>query len=138
MEDISVEIGGRKIPLRFKMPQFAEIEEEVGNLLDPKELIIEGKKRVRNIMTMIRIMGNAGLKKAGEEPDLTDEWLGENMEPMKILTYQIALMAVMAREGESEAEKENSENTKRDLVLEEINKKKEPMSSPTGESSTGD
>ena len=131
MDGISVNIGGRNIPLRFKMPQFAEIEEEIGNLMDVKDKILNGKNRIRNIMTMIRITGNAGLKHAGEKPDLTEEWLGENMEPHNLMAYQIALIAVMSKEGESEAAKEENENKERDLVLEEIQKKKDPPNSHT-------
>ena len=65
MDNIKLTIGEREIPLRFKMPQFAQIEEEIGYLGDIKELIIRGKKRIRNIIGVIRIMGNAGLKAAG-------------------------------------------------------------------------
>ena len=138
MEGITVKIGERTIPLRFKMPEFAAIEEETGNLMDVKDKIMTGKKRIRDIITMIRIMGNGGLKAAGEKPDLTDEWLGENMDPHNLMAYQIALLAALSRESESEAAKEESENHERDLVLEEIQKKKDPANSHTGGSSTGD
>lgn len=138
MENITIEIGGRTIPLRFKMDEFAEIEEEIGNMIDVKEKIMTGKKRIRNIMNIIRIMGNAGLKHAGEKPDITNEWLNENMKPNLLMTYQVAILAVMTAEGASEAQKEYDENSERDLVLEEIQKKKEPTSLHTDGSSIGD
>ena len=72
------------------------------------------------------------------EADLTEEWLGENMDPHNLMAYQIALLAALSRESESEAAKEESENHERDLVLEEIQKKKDPANSHTGGSSTGD
>ena len=130
MEDLKIIIAEREIPLRFKMNQFAEIEEEVGNLGEVRELITQKRERIRNLMKMIRIMGNAGLKHEGKEPDLTDEWLGENMEPKNVMGYQIAVLAVMTAEGKSEAEQEENENKERDLVLEQIQKKKEPKSLP--------
>ena len=133
MDNIKLTIGEREIPLRFKMPQFAQIEEEIGYLGDIKELIIRGKKRIRNIIGVIRIMGNAGLKAAGQEADLTDEWLEENMNPHELMAYQLALIACMDKEGKSQAQEEKNENTERDLVLEEIQAKKDPVNSRSGE-----
>ena len=132
MDNITVAIGERKIPLRFRMDQFIEIEEEVGNLGEVKELILNGRKRLRNIVTVIRILGNAGLKAAGEAADLTDEWLREEMDPHAIMAYQIAVIACLTKETESQAVQEENENKERDLVLEEINEKKDPVNSHTG------
>lgn len=132
MDNITVTIGERKIPLRFRMDQFIEIEEEVGNLGEVKELILNGRKRLRNIVTVIRILGNAGLKAAGEAADLTDEWLREEMDPHAIMAYQIAVIACLTKETESQAVQEENENKERDLVLEEINEKKDPVNSHTG------
>ena len=132
MEDITVKIGERTIPLKFTMKQFIMIEEEIGNLGEVKELILNGKKRLRNMIGVIRILGNAGLKHAGEEADLTDEWLTENMNPYALRGYQIAVLACLTRDGESEAVKEQQENKERDLVMEEIQEKKDPVNSHTG------
>ena len=133
MEGITVIIGERKIPLRFRMDQFIEIEETIGNLGEAKELIMKGKKRLRNLVTMIRILGNAGLKAAGEKPDLTDESLKENMNPHALIAYQAVVLGCLTKESISQAAQENNENTERDLVLEEINEKKDPVNSHTGE-----
>ena len=133
MENITIKIGDREIPLRFRMNQFMEIEEEVGNLGDIKELLLKGKQRVRNTISVIRILGNAGLKYAGEEPDLTDEWLKENMDPHLLLGYQVAVVGCLSRETDSQAAAEEKEDTARDLVLDEINSKKDPVNSHTGE-----
>ena len=133
MDNIKITIGEREIPLRFRMNQFIEIEEEVGNLGEVKELILKGRQRLRNIIKVIRILGNAGLKNAGETDDLTEEWLTENMDPHAIMTYQIAVLACLSKESESQAAAEESEDKERDLVLEEINAKKDPVNSHTGE-----
>ena len=133
MKDIKIKIGEREIPLYFGMNQFIEIEEEVGNLGEVKELILKGRNRLRNLISVLRILGNAGLKHAGEEPDLTDEWLKEKMDPHALMAYQIAVIACLSKEGESQAAAEENENKERDLVLEEINAKKDPVNSHTGE-----
>ena len=133
MENITLNIGERKIPLRFRMDQFIEIEEEVGNLGEIKELIMKGRRRLRNLVTVIRILGNAGLRAAGEKDDLTEEWLREKMEPHALMAYQIAVIACLTKESESQAVKEENESKERDLVLEEIEAKKDPVNSHTGE-----
>lgn len=133
MENITLNIGEKKIPLRFKMNQFAEIEEEVGNLGEVRKMILNGKQRIRNLMKVIRILGNAGLKHAGEQADLTEDWLNENMDPHALMAYQIAVIACLSKESESQAAQEENENKERDLVLEEINEKKDPVNSHTGE-----
>ena len=132
MENIKVTIAEREIPLRFRMNEFAQIEEEVGNLAEVKELVLNGKNRIRNTVRIIRIMGNAGLRHAGETDDLTDDWLMENMDPHALLAYQVAVLGCMTKESESQAQQEEDENRERDLVLEEIQAKKVPVNSPTG------
>ena len=132
MEGIYINIGERKIPLRFRMNQFEEMEEEIGNLGNTKELFLNGKKRVRNVVTAIRILGNAGLKHDKQNADLTDEWLNENMDPHAIMAYQAAVLACLSKESESQAVKEENERKERDLVLEEIEGKKDPRNSHTG------
>jgi len=133
MENITLNIGDRHIPLRFRMNQFAEIEEEVGNLGEVRKMILNGKQRIRNLMKVIRILGNAGLKHAREKDDLTEEWLSENMDPHALMAYQLAVIACLSKDSESEAAIEENENKERDLVLEEINEKKDPVNLHTGE-----
>lgn len=133
MENIRLMIGGRKIPLRFRMNQFIEIEETIGNLGEVKDLILNGKHRLVNLVRVIRILGNAGLKSENMEPDLTEDWLKENMDPHALRAYQIGVLACLTQESYSEAAEEKNENTERDLVLEEINAKKDPVNSHTGE-----
>ena len=123
MENISLNIGERKIPLRFRMNQFIEIEENVGNLGEVKELILKGKNRLRNMITVIRILGNAGLKHAGEEPDLTDDWLRDHMRPAEVIQYRLAALAAMAAGWQMETD--NSDEEEQDEVLNEIRKKNE-------------
>ena len=108
-------------------------EEQIGSLAEVKDLILNGKKRIRNCVGVIRIMGNAGLKHAGEADDLTIDWLTENMDPHALMGYQMAVIACLSKESASQAAKEETEEKERDLVLEEIEEKKDPVNSHTGE-----
>ena len=133
MEGLTLTIGERVIPLRFTMNEFIEIEEEIGNLGEVRDMILKGKNRLRNMIGVIRILGNAGLKNAGQEADLTDDWLKDNMDPHALLAYQIGVLGCLTKASESQAVKEENENKERDLVMEEINQKKAPVNSHTGE-----
>ena len=130
--DITITIGERKIPLQFTMREFALMEEEIGNMGEIQELLLKGKKRIRNTVSAIRILGNAGLKKNGESADLTDEWLLDSMDPKALMAYQLAVVGCLSKASESEAVAENNESNERDLVLEEINAKKDPVNSHSG------
>lgn len=133
MDNITLKIGKREIPLRFRMNQFIELEEELGNLGEIREKLTTDRHRLKNLIFCIRVLGNAGLKAAGQEPDLTDEELRETMEPHQLMAYQVAVLGCLSKENKSEAQQERDENTERDLVLEEIDAKKDPVNSHTGE-----
>ena len=57
----SITVGGREIPLRYTMRELADMEEEIGTMDNFRDLIIKGKRRLRNMAAAIRIMGNSGL-----------------------------------------------------------------------------
>lgn len=121
METIRVRLGEREIPLKFTMEEFAEIEEAVGNLSLIDEILLKGKQRIRNLATAIRIMGNAGLAGAGEKPDLTDKTVMNLMKPRKLVEYQTAAISAI-NQGMLV---ESNEDEVHDIVLEDIERKKE-------------
>ena len=98
------------------------MEEAIGTMDNFRDLILKGKRRLRNMAAAIRSMGNSGLTKAGEKGDLTDDWLLDQMDPGKIKAYQIAVLGAFTDGFQMETENEKE----RDLVLEEIERKKEP------------
>ena len=122
MEKYSVKIAGKEIPLRYTMRELADMEEAIGTMDGFRDLIMKGKHRIRNIVTAIRIMGNSGLKKAGEKEELADDWLLDHMDPGKIKAYQIAVLGAFTDGFQTE---ENQQEQDRDLVLEELERKKE-------------
>ena len=134
MDSITIKIADKEIPLRFRMNQFIELEEELGNLGEIRDMILSDKQRLRKLVFVIKVLGRAGLKHAGEEAEwLTEDWLRENMKPHHLMAYQIAVLGCLNKEQESQAAAEENEHKERDLVLEEIQAKKEPVNSHTGE-----
>lgn len=120
IRQVSVNIGGRDIPLRYTMRVQLEIEEELG--LDFSEINdkIKGKKNTRTVIGLIRLMGNAGLKHAGQEADLTDEWLIDHIKPGYTTSYRIAVMGAVTAGWFMESDQGEKEQ---DDVLAEIRKK---------------
>ena len=121
MEKYCVEIAGRKIPLRYTMRELADMEEAIGTMDTFRDLILKGTHRIRNMAAAIRVMGNAALKKEGKKEVLTDEWLLDHMDPRQIKAYQIAVLGAFT-DG---FQMENENRQERDLVLEELERKKD-------------
>lgn len=122
MKRFSVNIGGREIPLRYTMWELADMEEEIGTMDQFKDLILTGKRRLRNMVAAIRIMGNSALKKEGQEADLTYEWLMDHIDPNQMKGLQIAVLNAFTNGWKMETEEEKVH----DPTLEEIERKKEP------------
>ena len=74
----------------------------------------------RTVIGLIRLMGNAGLKHAGQEPDLTDEWLIDHIKPGYTTSYRIAVMGAVTAGWFMESDQGEKEQ---DDVLAEIRKK---------------
>ena len=122
VRSVTVKIGGRDIPLKYDMRVQLQIEEELE--MDYYELQENLNKKKRNtgvIMRAIRLMGNEGLRAEGKEPDLTAEWLEEQMRPAYTTDYRIAALGALVAGWYMETD--NSYEKKQDVVLNEIRKK---------------
>ena len=110
----TIKIGGREIPLLYTTYELVAIQEEIGctgyqlrdevfglkleDEDDPTSYVfgcVKDGKKTRNLCTLIRILGNAGLEEQGAEPDLTDKWIMRNMKPGMIIIYAMAAYAVI-------------------------------------------
>ena len=149
----SIIIGGRTIPLFYSTLEMVEIEKSIGctafqlnekimgamriggddeesENFDVQIDLIDKPENKENLGRLIRILGNAGLEEAGQEPDLTDRWVLRHMKPGMIMIYAMAVMAVINEGNQMEAKKED--NGPVDVLLEEEQGKKSPGNSPTG------
>ena len=61
---VVIEAGGRSIPLVFDIISWGQMEEEIAPLQDIGSML-EGTKRVKTVLKLIRILGNEGLEIAG-------------------------------------------------------------------------
>lgn len=117
----TITVAGLEIPLRYTMRELADMEEAIGTMDNFRDLILKGKRRLRNMATAIRIMGNSGLEHAGQPSTLTDDWLLDHLDPGKLKAYQIAVLGAFTDGWRMETEEERVH----DVTLEEIERKKE-------------
>lgn len=143
MENPTIKIGGREIPLVMTSWELAVIQEEVGctvgqlrdevfgvtQNMETGEYsfgIIEDGTKIKRFGKLLKVLGNAGLEEAGKEPDLTDKWILRNMKPAMMMVYVLATSAVISEAMKMESDKD--QNGPVDEILEEENRKKEPES----------
>ena len=132
-----ITLKGRRIPLLYTVYEMKQVQEEICSLGD-FQYVVFGRNRedehdqskygsaehLAAIAKLIRIMGNAGLEEAGEEPNLTEKGIMRAIRPANIPDYISACADALNEGMSSEYPKEEAEGPV-DVTLEEMNKKKE-------------
>ena len=123
IKNVSIEIEGRKIPLRYTTRGLIAIEDELN--MDASELQDAlnnmRKKNTRKVVSILRILGNEGLRLAGEKPDLTDEYMMDHIGMNELLLYRVGALAAVMKGMMMETD--HTDEEKQDVVLNEILKK---------------
>ena len=136
----SITIKGQQIDLLYTTYEMKKIQEEIAPLgkaikmlagINPeneedKDYAI-GAERIGVVAKFIRIMGNAALEEAGEEPNLTEKSIMRRMKQGELREAAGACMEALSDGMESEIP-EKEQKGPVDVTLEEINKKKEKES----------
>lgn len=130
-------LKGREIPLLYTVYEMKQIQEDMGPLGDLFYMIMGSSredpenrdgfgtpKHLDALAKLVRILGNAGLEEAGENPDLTEKKILRAIKPGDIADMVTACAKAITEGVESEIPEEKSEKPV-DVTLEEINKKKE-------------
>ena len=139
----SITLKGREIPLIYTVYEMKQIQEEIAPLDRAISLVMgrnpddkedtSGYGSAQHLETaakLIRILGNAGLEEAGDNPDLTEKKIMRAMIPADLMMAISTCMDTMAEGMASEIPEKKKEGPV-DVVLEEINKKKETEKSLT-------
>lgn len=132
-----ITLKGREIPLIYTVYEMKEIQEDICPLGDLSHMIMGanpedekdrsgfgGPKHLEAVAKLVRILGNAGLEEAGENPDLTEKKILRAIKPGQISEMVIACARAIDEGMESEIPEENSDEPV-DVTLEQLNKKKE-------------
>lgn len=138
---VTINLKGREIPLLLTTEEMKTIQEEVAPLGDVIARVLGrnpedpedksgylGTEHLKAATKMIRILGNAGLEEAGEEPDLTDKKVARAIRPAELPEMVNACIAAWNEGMASEIPARPKEAGPVDVVLEEIEKKKDPES----------
>jgi len=133
----SITLKGREIPLVYTVWEMKEIQEELGPLSKAIRLVLGrnpedeedtsrygSAEHLKAAATLIRILGNAGLEEAGENPDLTNKKILRALKPSELIGVVNECMNAMSEGMASEIPAKDEEGPV-DVTLEEMNKKKE-------------
>ena len=133
----SIKIKGREIPLLYTVYEMKQIQEEIGPLGEAINLVLGrnpedetdrsrylSKEHLDAATKLIRILGNAGLDENGEAQDLTDKKVARAIKPAELPIMISACMDAM-NDGMMSEIPEKKQDGPVDVVLEEIEKKKE-------------
>lgn len=132
----TITLKGREIPLVYTVLEMKTIQEEVaplGKLIytlsgrnpdDEKDTsLYAGPEHIGAVASVVRILGNAGLEEAGEEPDLTDRWVMRAIRPAELTRVLNEIMKALNDGMASEIPPRQSDEPV-DVTLEKMNKKK--------------
>ena len=133
----TIRIKGREVPLLYTVYEMKAIQEEIGPLAEAINLVLGrnpedekdrskylSREHLEAATKLIRILGNAGLEEAGEAPNLTDKMIARAIRPVELPIMISACMDAMNAGMMSEIP-EKKQDGPVDVVLEEIEKKKE-------------
>ena len=134
---ITIELKGRRVPLLYTTWEMKQIQEEIGALDSVPYMIFGqnpenkedtsrygGAEQLDAIASLIRILGNAGLEEAGENPDLTNKKIMRSLKPKELMDVVQQCIDAMNEGMQSEIPDKPKEGPV-DVTLEEMNKKKE-------------
>ena len=133
----TITLKGREIPLLYTTYEMKIAQEEIGPLSemqyklfgrnkddDKDTSLYAGPEHIGAVSKLIRILGNAGLEEAGEDPNLTDKWIMRALKPVD-LADAINRCSEAMNEGMSSEIPPKKQEGPVDVTLEEITKKKE-------------
>ena len=133
-------LKGRNVPLLYTVFEMKAIQEEIAPLGELQYIIVGrnkddekdtslygGPEHLGAIAKLLRILGNAGLEEAGEEPDLTDKKVLRALKPGELVDAVNACMKAM-NEGMKSEFPEKEEEGPVDVTLENMKKKEQKES----------
>lgn len=136
----TISIRGREIPLNYTVWEMKQVQKEIAPLNRVISTVlgrnpddendksgIGGVAQLEAATKLIVILGNAGLEEAGEKADLTEKWIGRGLKPRELPAIINACMEAL-NEGMISEIPEEKKTGPVDVVLEEIEKKKDPES----------
>lgn len=122
MSKLSMTVQGRELNMYFDNQAWLDIEEEFGTIGKMYEAIDGEQSPMRAMMQVAVITANAGMRRAGNPPDLTLEWMIANMSPKQARRANTLAKLAIA-EGMKRETVEDEDEGDVDMVAKELQKK---------------
>ncbi len=118
-----MKIVSREFNLVFTTAAWMQIEDAFGGIEAISERLEAGNCIASTIVKLIVILGNQGLMLAGKKGDLSEDWIAMNLRPADVASAASECVAAINRGMGMETS--NGDDEAVDVVLEEIEKKKD-------------
>ena len=121
MNGLTMEARGVTLRMYFDTAAWMELEEEFGSLEKMQEALSNDERPMHVNLKLAAITARCGAKHAGEKPDMTWEWLRDNLTPKQ--ARRANTLAKLAVAEGLKRENMDDEDEAVDVVAEEIQKK---------------
>ena len=121
MNGLTMEARGVTLRMYFDTAAWMELEEEFGSLEKMQEALSSDDRPMHINLKLAAITARCGAKHAGEKPDMTWEWLRDNLTPKQ--ARRANTLAKLAVADGLKRENMDDEDEAVDVVAEEIQKK---------------
>ena len=121
MNGLTMEARGVTLRMYFDTAAWMELEEEFGSLEKMQEALSSDDRPMHINLKLAAITARCGAKHAGEKPDMTWEWLRDNLTPKQ--ARRTNTLAKLAVADGLKRENMDDEDEAVDVVAEEIQKK---------------
>lgn len=123
MNGLTMEARGVTLRMYFDTAAWMELEEEFGSMEKMQERLDKDEHPMHINLKLAAITARCGAKHAGEKPDMTWEWLRDNLTPKQ--ARKANTLAKLAVAEGLKRENVDEEDEAVDVVAEEIQKKTE-------------
>lgn len=123
MNGLTMEARGVTLRMYFDTAAWMELEEEFGSLEKMQEALSNDERPMHVNLKLAAITARCGAKHAGEKPEMTWEWLRDNLTPKQ--ARRANTLAKLAVADGLKRENMDDEDEAVDVVAEEIQKKTE-------------
>ena len=121
MNGLTMEARGVTLRMYFDTAAWMELEEEFGSMEKMQEQLDKDEHPMHINLKLAAITARCGAKHAGEKPDMTWEWLRDNLTPKQ--ARRANTLAKLAVADGLKRESVDEEDEAVDVVAEEIQKK---------------
>ena len=121
MNGLMMEARGVTLRMYFDTAAWMELEEEFGSLEKMQEALSNDERPMHVNLKLAAITARCGAKHAGEKPEMTWEWLRDNLTPKQ--ARRANTLAKLAVAEGLKRENMDDEDEAVDVVAEEIQKK---------------